>query len=190
MPRRPLQNIGDIESKYRSGRLYILVNVTLAVVILGLISMYWHQPFVAPPLAPTIFIVFAFPLAQEAEPRNVLLGHLIGILTGATALACMGLIGVAADIDDLSWSRLISITIAIASTAILLPTFRVLHIPSIATALLVALGLFANPIDWVVFMGSVVLVLAHALTINRAFGLRMPYWARPKFPAVTAVTAV
>lgn len=189
VPLRQLQNIGDIDSKFRSGRIYTLVNVTVAVVGLGLTSMHFSAPFVAPPLGPTLFIIFGFPLAQESEPRNVLLGHLIGVLAGIGALACMGLIGKGANLDDLTWERLCAITIAVALTLTLLPTFRILHIPAVSTTLLVAMGLL-QPDDWPVFMSSVVLLVIYALTINRAFGIRMPYWARPKIPQVAATTAV
>ncbi|MFM9141182.1 MAG: ABC transporter permease, partial [Solirubrobacterales bacterium] len=52
----------------------------------------FKKPLVVPPIGPTIFIVFAFPLAQEAQPRNVVCGHGIGILSGVIALAVFGLL--------------------------------------------------------------------------------------------------
>ena len=180
-PRLP-QNIGDISSQLRSPAAYVVITGTAMVFLLGLLATVAQKPLVVPPIGPTIFIVFAFPLAQEAQPRNVICGHGIGILAGVIALAAFGLLETQPDIGDLGTERLLAVTLAMALVLAALTLLRVLHVPAVATALLVSLGLLRKPEDWLALMVAVLIIVVVALALARARRIPMPFWSRDDAP--------
>lgn len=185
-PRLP-QNIADISSQLRSPAAYVVITGTAMLFLLGLLATLVQKPLVVPPIGPTIFIVFAFPLAQEAQPRNVICGHGIGILAGVTALVVFGLLRIPPDIGDLGSDRLFAVTLAMALVLSALTLLRVLHVPAVATALLVALGLLRKPEDWLALTVAVMLVVGVGLVLARARSIPMPFWSRNEAPRVEAL---
>ena len=181
-PRLP-QNIADISSQLRSPAAFVVITGTAMVFLLGLLATLVQKPLVVPPIGPTIFIVFAFPLAQEAQPRNVVCGHGIGILSGVVALLAFGLLRTPPDIGDLGTERLLAVTLAMALVLATLTLLRVLHVPAVATALLVSLGLLRKPEDWLALMVAVLIIIVVALAMARARGIPMPIWARDDAPS-------
>lgn len=177
LPKR--KNIADINTAYRSSPLYVVICSVLTMAIIGVFAVWAAEPFVFPSLAPTLFILFAFPLAQEANPRNAINAHLIGLLAGIAALFVFGLVDVAPDVTDLDWHRLGAILFALALAIGLIMGLRVLHIPGVATALIVAMGLLAAPADWAFMFVGVILVILVAVTINRVAGIPHPVWKGP-----------
>ena len=180
-PRMP-QNIADISSQLRSPAFFVVVTGTLMVFFLAALATVFQKPLVVPPIGPTIFIVFAFPLAQEAQPRNVVCGHALGILAGAIALAVFGLLKAPPDISDIGTDRLFAVTLAMALVLSALTLLRVLHVPAVATALLVSLGLLRKPEDWLALMVAVLIVIVVALVLARARSIPMPFWSRSEAP--------
>jgi CBS-domain-containing membrane protein len=185
---RPLfpQTIADVSSPYRSPAPYTVISATLLILLLGALATTFHKPLIVPPIGPTIFIVLAFPLAQEAQPRNVLCGHLLGITAGAIALVVFGLLDSPPDLSDIGTERLFAVTLAMALVLTALTALRVLHVPSVATALLVSLGLLREPEDWLALMVAVLIVLVVALVLARARGVPMPLWSRSEAPPMAA----
>jgi CBS domain-containing membrane protein len=185
---RPLlpQNIADVSTPYRSPALYTVITATLLVLLLGSLATVFHKPLVVPPIGPTIFIVLAFPLAQEAQPRNVLCGHLLGIAAGAISLVVFGLLDTPPDLNDIGTERLFAVTLTMALVLTALTSLRVLHIPAVATALLVSLGLLREPEDWLALMAAVLIVLFVALALSRVRGVPMPLWSRADAPRMAA----
>ncbi len=180
LPKR--KNIADINTAYRSSPLYVVICSVLTMAIIGVFAVWAAEPFVFPSLAPTLFILFAFPLAQEANPRNAINAHLVGLLAGIAALLVFGLVGVPPDTTDLDWDRLGAILFALALALALIMGLRVLHIPGVATALIVAMGLLAAPADWAFMFVGVILVILIAVTINRVVGIPHPVWKGPPDP--------
>ena len=180
-PRIP-QNIEDISTQLRSPAVFVVVTGTLMVLVLGVLATLVKKPLVVPPIGPTIFILFAFPLAQEAQPRNVFCGHGLAIVSGAAALLAFGLLDASPDISDLGTERLFAVTLAMALILISLTAFRVLHIPAVATALLISLGLLRKPEDWLALMIAVLIVVAVAQVLARLRKVPMPLWSRADAP--------
>ena len=180
-PRLP-QNIADISSQLRSPAVFVVLTGTLMVLFLAALAAIFHKPLVVPPIGPTIFIVFAFPLAQEAQPRNVICGQALGILAGALALVVFGLLNTPPDISDIGTERLFAVTLAMALVLSSLTLLRVLHVPAVATALLVSLGLLREPEDWLALMVAVLIVVAVGLLLARTMKVPMPLWSRSEAP--------
>lgn len=181
MVKRPSRkNLADISAAYRSTPVYVVIASTLTMAVIGALAVWWAEPFVFPPIGATLFILFAFPLAQEANPRNVLGGHLVGLVTGIVALVIFGLVEVPPDTTDLDWTRLGAILLGLAVAISVLMGLRLLHIPSVATTLVVAMGLLSRPQDWAFMLLGVLVATAMAVAINRLTGIPHPFWHDPK----------
>lgn len=141
------------------------IAVTIPLLILGAAADATHLALLIPPMAATAALIVGGPDLPLAQPRNVILGHLIGALIGiALAAAWPGLIlvgGVAA---------------GLAFGAMLL--LRSAHSPGAATAMLLVVLPTEDP--WLflaVLMASAVLSVTAGLVANRVRRLRYPaYW--------------
>ena len=139
--------------------------VTLPLAFIGFAADHTHIALLIPPMAATVALIVGGPDLPLAQPRNVILGHLIGALIGvALAAAWPGLIlvgGVAA---------------GLAFGAMLL--LRSAHSPGAATAMLLVVLPTEDP--WLflaVLMASAVLSVTAGLVANRVRRLRYPaYW--------------
>src|SRR5215470_11675350 len=70
---------------------FVFVNGFITCAILASMAMIWKTTFMFPSLGPTAFMLFFNPTSIVASPRNVVLGHAIGILFGYGALWLTGL---------------------------------------------------------------------------------------------------
>ena len=174
LPKR--KNIADISSAYRSSPIYVVVASTVTMAAIGAIAVWGREPFIFPPIGATLFILFAFPLAQEANPRNVIGGYLIGLIAGIIALVIFNRVNVPPDATDLDWGRLGAIVLAMAVSISVLMGLRVLHIPAVAAALVVSMGLLSRPQDWAFMFLGAVAATAIAVAINRIVGIPHPFW--------------
>ncbi|WP_017591352.1 HPP family protein [Nocardiopsis potens] len=137
------------------------------------------EPLLFPSLGPTVYLLFADPLGTAAAPRNIVLGHLVGIGAGVLGLAATGLTGAAPDLEDATWERAAAAVIAIGLTCALMPALGCPHPPAGATTLIVALGLLRTPHQLAAVAAGVVLVTAVGHAANRAAGVPHPPW-RPR----------
>ncbi len=180
LPRRA--KINDLSLPYRSGWLYILVTATILTALLCAVAVLGREPFVVPSIGPTIFIIVAFPLSEQAHPRNILLATATTIVAGIIALALFGLIGVSPDLNDLSWTRSAALVVAVALGIGGIITLRALHVPAVATAMIIAAGLLQEPVDWLSAFIGVLVVTVAGVAINRACGKPQALWWRPQPP--------
>ncbi len=70
----------------RRTALYAAANALLTTVAIGALATATGEPLLFPSLGPTAFLLFTRPLHATASPRNTVLGHLVGVLAGATTL--------------------------------------------------------------------------------------------------------
>lgn len=180
LPRRA--KINDLSLPYRSGSLYILVTATILTALLCAVAVLGREPFVVPSVGPTIFIIVAFPLSEQAHPRNILFATGAAIIAGVIALTLLGLLGVPPDLTDLSWTRSAALIVAVVVGIGGIIVLRALHVPAVATAMIIAAGLLKEPVDWLsVFIGVLVVTVA-GVAINRACGKPQALWWRPQPP--------
>ncbi len=156
---------------------YVLINSAISIAVLSTIAAVTDQPFVFPSLGPTAFLLFFAALGDQAAPRNVFCGHLIGVVAGFLALLIFGLTTVAPDLEDVTWPRVGAATVALCLTLSLMIWLGVPHAPAGATTLIVALGLMRTPQQLLILMIAVVLMILEGLAINRLAGLPYPLWA-------------
>lgn len=173
------KNVADITTAYRSSTLYVVIAAFVTMALIGVFAVWRSEPFIFPPLGPTMFLLFAFPMAAESNPRNVVSAHLIGLIAGIVALLVFGLVDVPPDPTDLDWNRLRAILLALALAILGIMALRALHVPGVATALVVGMGLLSRPADWVFMFIGAVAVTVIAVAINRAVGIPHPFWKSP-----------
>jgi len=181
LPRRA--RINDLSLPYRSGSLYTLVMCTVMTAVLCALAVLSSEPFVVPSVGPTIFIIFAFPLSDQAHPRNIIFSTIVAILAGAIALKAFGLVGVPPDLTDLTWLRTGALVLAVALGTAGIIVLRALHVPALATAMIIAAGLLSKPTDWLAVFCGVLVVTYLGFAINRAAGKPQAPWWRPQPPA-------
>lgn len=170
----PAELVG--RDRFRLGA-YLFIASGVSIAIIGWGAMLTHSPLVFPSLGPTAFMLFAAPLIIESSPRNVFCGHLIGVLSGVLALAAFGLLQAAPDLEDITWTRLAAVTLALALTLALMTWLGVQHAPAAATTLIVALGLIQDLPHLVSMMVAVVALIVVAAVVNRLHGVRTPVWS-------------
>lgn len=178
-PTRRQPDLSDIQTRHRSGPVYVLAFSTLTVAVLGLLTAVLEAPVIFPPLAASAFILFAFPLAEESYPRNVFGSYAIGILGGMAAVAAFGLWGVEPDRFEMRWDRLGASILGMALAVGGITYLRALHVPALAATMMVTLGLIYEPVQFAYTLGFVLITIGISLAINRAFGLEQPLWSGP-----------
>ncbi|MEB3350165.1 MAG: HPP family protein [Cyanobacteriota bacterium] len=122
----------------------------LALTALGLLSAWSGMVLLAAPLGASSVLLFGYPASPLAQPRNIVLGNLVGALVGVAAVAWLG-------------QGPLVIALAVALTILLGQQLRCLHPPAGGLAFLgVALGATPPYVLTPVLSGSVLLVLLAA----------------------------
>ena len=172
----------------RMWALFMFVNGFISIAILTFLAKVFQTPFIFPSLGATAFLVFFTPTTAAASPRNTLCGHAVAIMCGYGALCVTGLRHAGpAGVAELSWPRILAVSLALATTGALMILLNVPHPPAAATAMIVALGLVTKPSYLVVLEAAVALLVGQAITINRLTGVRYPLWANLPTPKTGAL---
>ncbi|MFD9036571.1 HPP family protein [Streptomyces sp. NPDC059567] len=137
--------------------------VLLALVAIGAVI---HEPVLIPPLAASAALVHAAPTLPLAQPRSVVLGHLLGAAVGYAALATAG---------SNAWAAAVAAGLTLALT-----TFaRTPHSAACATAVVIVLQTPAPARFVPLLFGSTVLLVltGYAGSRIRRTSPRYPaYW--------------
>lgn len=153
-----------------------LINGATSIGLMALAAKLSHQPLVFPSLGPTAFLLFYRPHAEASCPRNALVGHLIGALSGLAALAAFGLLGQGPALTHLSAARIGAAAMSLGLTAGCMVWVGTPHPPAGATTLIISLGFLHTPTAVGVLMAGVALLVAQGIVINRWAGIDYPVW--------------
>jgi len=147
-----------------------LWSATLSVLVLaaaGAVGIALKQPWLFPSLGPTLMVVAETPREPAAHPRNVLVGHLVGLGAGLIGLLVTGLRSHPSAVQEgLTGHRLVAVCLAIGLTALLLQLIRCPHPPAGATTLIVALGILRTTPELRTMALAVVGVAAVAAVVH------------------------
>ena len=85
---------GRLTDRFGSGggAAYGFAGCAVAIAVCGLAAHLARQPMLFPSLGPSALLFFEQPTAPEASPYNALVGHLVRIVAGVTAIAIFGLL--------------------------------------------------------------------------------------------------
>jgi CBS domain-containing membrane protein len=157
---------------------FAMFNGGLSIGLMALGAYAAGAPLVFPSLGPTAFLLFYLPRLPMAAPRNVLGGHLIGLLAGFASLSAFGLLNQpAALLAGVTLARVGAAAVSLGATAGLTVWLRVPHPPAAATTLLVSLGVVPRPIQLFALFGALVMLVSQGIVVNRLAGIDYPLWA-------------
>lgn len=159
---------------------YALVSTAVSILIIAVVADVAGVPLVFPSLGPTAFLIFDQPRVGAASPRNVLIGHALGIAAGLSALTVTGLAHSGPSLSGgLSGRRVAAVALALGLTSGAMALLRMPHPPAAATTLVVSLGFLTHIGDVGAFYLGVVALVGQGFAIDRLSGLRYPLW-RPE----------
>jgi mannose-6-phosphate isomerase-like protein (cupin superfamily) len=164
---------------------YSLFVFTASAASIGLITAVAYlsgHPLIVPSLGPTAFLVFNRSESSVARPRNIILGHLTGVIAGFVALVVFGLQHAPSVVEGgLSSPRIGAAALSVAMTSAVMILLRAEHGPALATTLIISLGFMTTPISLGLLMSGVVALAVLGVLIDRFVGLKMPVWSNPGF---------
>ncbi|HET9979972.1 MAG TPA: HPP family protein [Ktedonobacterales bacterium] len=168
--------------------LFSFVNGCVSIGIMAALAIITHSPFIFPSLGPTAFLFFYTPTAPSASPRNVLVGHGIGVVAGYLSLLLTGLTlaGPAFEVG-VTGPRVIAAALSLGLTSGLMVLLKSPHPPAGATTLIISLGIMTKPVNLLILMCAVVLLTAQAFIINRLAGIDYPLWNPRRDPTGNTV---
>lgn len=141
-----------------------LLAVLVLEVILYLLDVTTHAAIVAA-LGASIFIVFAMPHSVTARPRNVIGGHLMGILAGMLCSFPMGVLSRLGPVhQEMLYITLCSLSVGLAILGMVLSDTG--HPPAAGTAL----GIAAHSWNWRI----IAFVLVSAILLSLAGWMLRP----------------
>jgi CBS-domain-containing membrane protein len=133
-----------------------------ALVLLGLLSLWSGHPLMVAPLGASCVLLFAYPASPLAQPRNLVLGNLIGGLVGVLLVRSLG-------------QGPLVLALAVALTILLGQVWRCLHPPAGGMAFLAVF--LAVPWGFLLFpvLGGSLLLLLLAWGFSRWVPGAAPY---------------
>lgn len=141
--------------------------------VIGVGGLLLRQPWLFPSLGPTLMVIAETPRQAAARPRNVLVGHLVGVGAGYLALVVTGLTDAPSVTQTgVTVASIVSAGLSVALTTLVLQTAGTPHPPAGATTLIVSLGLLSRPVELLSIVLAVGLVTLAATAINRLAGVR------------------
>ncbi len=155
--------------------LFIGLNNALAIFVLGYIAHLTAWPLLFPSLGPTLFLAFYAPQRAISAPKNALLSHLLGAITGMLCLLLFRQLGWAQEVLALSTVAAAALTVGVVGS--LMTFFKILHPPAASTALLAALGYFDHFSQFLGLMVALTLILLQAKLMHTLAGVDYPLWA-------------
>lgn len=156
---------------------YVFVNGFITIAVLALLALVTRNPFVFPSLGPTAYLLFFSPLAKTCTPRNIVVGHAIGLICGYTAFVITGAGALPFGVHPgIFWPRILAAALSLSATGAFMVLLDVSHPPAGATTLIVSLGIISRPRELVIIEAAVFLLVVQAVLINRLAGLPYPLW--------------
>lgn len=145
-----------------------LVGGFLGIWVLSLLGLSTGVPWLMAPFGATCVLLFAAPTSPLAQPRNVILGHLITSTVGLIALHALG-------------DSIIVMSLAVGVSIMLMQYFRAVHPPAGANPVVIILaGQSLVGFDYLitpVLLGSTMLVLIASVINNLGAQNSWPmYW--------------
>jgi hypothetical protein len=129
------------------------------VAIVGCAGWISRQQMLFTSLGPTAYELVETPHRRSARPYCILVGHLIGVISGYAALLVTGAWYVAAvSATGVPPQRLLAAVVAVALTVFFTLLLKASQPAALSTTLLIALGSMQRPKDAAVIMAAVLLM--------------------------------
>ena len=182
---RPLIRLPHLARTHRARVVYGLFggcSAALSIGIIALAAAAVHRPLLVPSLGPTAFLIFERPRLPAAAPRNIVVGHLIGIVVGEIALLVVHAPPTSHALDHLTIGRAIAAAISVAAVLVIMVVITIPHPPAAATTLIITLGLLTGVQQVAALVAAVLLLAAQGVALDRLVGLAYPRWLPSRAP--------
>jgi hypothetical protein len=116
----------------------------MLVLVPGILGYITGNLWLFPSLGTSIFLQVVMPHQKYSRFDYLVIGHLIGVVSGYTLMILSGATNVPSAIasGQLHLSQVIASCIAVALMTLLQLTFKAVHPPAAATTLMITLGVF------------------------------------------------
>ena len=129
------------------------------IFVVALAAWLTHRPLLFASLGPTAFELVETPERQTARPYNIIVGHLLGVISGFIALYATHAWTVpGASTGDVTMPRVAAAVLAALLTVCATMLARAGQPAAISTALLIALGIMQRWQDAFYIMAAVILL--------------------------------
>lgn len=156
---------------------FALVNGAVSIGLVSVAAVAFGEPLVFPSLGPTAFLLSYSPTDATTTPRNIIVGHFLGVVSGYVALITFGLTGdPSAFAAGFTLARAGAAALSLGLTGALMTWMDASHAPAGATTLIVSLGILTAPHQLVALMTAVVFLAYQGVAVNRLAGLPVPMW--------------
>jgi CBS-domain-containing membrane protein len=127
--------------------------------IVALAGWLTQKPFIFASLGPTAYELIETPERQTAQPYNVIVGHLIGVIAGFLGIYLTNAWNApAVGSSTVSLQRMGASIIAAGLTVFLTLLLKASQPAAVSTTLLIALGVLQRGQDAFIIMGAVILI--------------------------------
>jgi CBS domain-containing membrane protein len=159
--------------------MFTVLNVGVAVLVLGSLTYFASEPLLYPALGAASFIVFGDPQSKAACPRSALYGHCVAAGSAYLSLWLFGLGTAPAFGPEGFEPRAIgATTLAMVLLQGVLLFLDAPHPPAGATALIVSLGIIPSPRQFWVLVCGLLVLLAQATAAYALVGVSdYPLWS-------------
>ncbi len=156
---------------------FILLATLISMIIMGSAAYLTTWPLVFPSLGPTAFLIFYAPASPMSSPRNTILGHMLGAITGWGAFHIVqAYTGGTMTSQTISWALIISTAIALGLSGFFMTLTGIIHPPAASTALLAAMGVLDRFEGIVILELAVIMLTLEAWIFHRISGVHYPLW--------------
>ena len=163
--------------RHRHGPALGVASALVCAVVLGVLGVVGDAsdlPLLFPSLGPTLMVLSETPDTPSARPRNVLVGHGVGIAAGWLSLVVTGLLHHPSSVQEgIHPARIVAACMALGLTALALQVVHAPHPPAGATTLIVALGVLHTGRQLLSMALAVVLCTVLTLAVRELFHRRM-----------------
>lgn len=134
----------------------------------GVAALVTHQPLFFASLGPTAYELTEMPERKSARPYNVIVGHLIAVVSGFAALWVTRAWYVpAVSGSHISMERVWAAVMATLLTVLFTILLKATQPAALSTTLIVATGTMQRPVDGPIIMAGVLLVTALGEPVRR-----------------------
>ncbi len=158
--------------------LYVLVNSTVSMIIMGMAAHFTAWPMIFPSLGPTTFLIFYAASSPMSCPRNSLMGHVLGGIVGMICFSLSNLFFPEhATSGSFNLAALVIVGLSLGITGMVMVLSGLLHPPAASTAMMAAMGLFSKWYYLPVLVCALGLLCIQAIIMHRLAGVKFPLWA-------------
>ena len=117
----------------------------VAVLVLGALAAWTNSAVLGPPLGVSIYSALAFPSQPVNRPRNIIGGHVVGMLVGLLAFHLAGAAPYESAFgDSFTMNHALASALAVGISIAIESKLDLVHPPSLATTLVASLGLIRD----------------------------------------------